>query len=91
LIGRTDAVQGTFPDLDVSRYLDGEIARKASRKHAVVLRSRQTGTFVLRPLARNTGTRIETEPAAELQDHPLPDGARIILGGAIRLKFEVMK
>jgi hypothetical protein len=86
-IGRNDPIRGDFVDLDVSRFVDGETARKVSRKHAVILRSRETGTFTLRPLARSTGTQIESALAAELQDHPLTDGMRIILGGVVRLKF----
>jgi hypothetical protein len=91
LIGRTDAVGGTFADLDLGQLLDEATARKVSRKHALVLRSRETGSFVLRPLARNTGTQIERDLAEPLRDYPLADGTRIILGGSVRLKFEVVK
>jgi hypothetical protein len=90
-IGRTDAVRGDFVELDVGRLFDETTARKVSRKHALVLRSRQTQSYALRPLARNTGTQIEGERAVELQDYPLTDGTRILLGGTVRLKFEVMR
>ena len=86
-LGRTDAVRGDFVDLDVSRFFDEATARKVSRKHAVVLRSRETQAFTLRPLAGNTGTQIEGELAKELEDYPLKDGTRIILGGVVRPKF----
>jgi hypothetical protein len=89
-IGRTDPVRGDFPDLDLGKFFDEPTARKVSRKHAVVLRSRATNTFVLRPLAQNTGTQVETELATELQDYPLREGTRIVLGGVVRLKFEVV-
>jgi hypothetical protein len=90
-IGRTDAVRGDFPDLDLGKFFDEATARKVSRKHALVLRSRVTNAFVLRPLAQNTGTQIESELARELQDYPLREGTRIILGGTVRMKFEVVK
>jgi hypothetical protein len=87
-IGRNDPIRGDFVDLDVNGLVDPATARKVSRKHAVILRSRETQTFTLRPLARNTGTQIGGELAAELQDHPLTDGTRIVLGGVVRLKFQ---
>jgi len=59
LIGRLDAVAGVFPDIDVTEFLDQASARKVSRQHALVLRSRASKTFSLRPLAGNTGTQIE--------------------------------
>jgi pSer/pThr/pTyr-binding forkhead associated (FHA) protein len=90
-IGRTDAVRGEFADLDISRLFDEATARRVSRKHAVVLRSRETQTYVLRPLAGNTGTQIETEVASGLRDYPLTDGMRIVLGGTVRIKFEVIR
>jgi hypothetical protein len=86
-IGRTDAVRGDFVDLDVSGLFDAETARKVSRKHCVVLRSRETQAYSLRPLAGNTGTQVGSELAAELTDYPLEDGTRIVLGGVVRIKF----
>jgi hypothetical protein len=86
-IGRDDPIRGDFVELDVSRFFDAEVARKVSRKHCLVLRSRETQTYVLRPLARNTGTQLGNELVAELTDYPLSDGARIVLGGVVRLKF----
>jgi hypothetical protein len=86
-IGRDDPVRGDFVDLDISRLFDAETARKVSRKHCVVLRSRETQTFVLRPLAKNTGTQVGNDLIAELTDHPLTDGTRIVLGGAVRMRF----
>ena len=50
VIGRQDPVTGHFPDIDVGDWLDAASARKVSREHALVLRSRATGTFALRPL-----------------------------------------
>jgi hypothetical protein len=90
-IGRTDAVHGDFADLDLGAFFDDDTARKVSRKHALVLRSRATRSFVLRPLPRNTGTQVGAERAEDLHDYPLGDGTRVVLGGAVRLKFEVMK
>jgi hypothetical protein len=92
IIGRTDPVRGDFPDLDLTPFLAEVEARRISRKHAMVLRSRETQTYVLRPLAKNTGTQIETQIAPELQDHPLKDGTRIVLGGGcVRIKFEIAR
>jgi hypothetical protein len=91
LIGRTDAIGGTFPDLDLGQFFDEATARKVSRKHALILRSRETGGYVLRPLAKNTGTQVEREMAADMQDYPMTDGTRIILGGQVRMKFEIVK
>jgi hypothetical protein len=89
LIGRLDAVAGNFPDIDVTEFLDPPTARKVSRKHALVLRSRATQKFVLRPLAGNTGTQIEGDMVPALSDYPLTPGMRVILGGAVRMKFEI--
>ena len=86
-VGRNDPVRGDFVELDVGRLFDAATARKVSRKHCLVLRSRETQTFVLRPLAQNTGTQVGDELATELTDYPLTDGTRIVLGGAVRMKF----
>ena len=89
LIGRLDPVAGNFPEIDVTQWLDAAAARKVSRKHALVLRSRQSGGFSVRPLAGNTGTQIEADMVPALADYPLKPGTRLILGGAVRLKFEI--
>lgn len=86
-IGRTDAVRGEFVDLDVAELFDEATSRKVSRKHALILRARDTHMYILRPLARNTGTQIEKNLAADLVDQPLTNGTRIVLGGVVRLKF----
>jgi hypothetical protein len=86
-VGRDDPVRGDFVELDVGRLFDEATARKVSRKHCLVLRSRETQAFVLRPLAGNTGTQVGDELAEELTDYLLADGTRIVLGGAVRLKF----
>ncbi len=90
LIGRQDAVAGNFPDIDLSAHLDAATARKVSRRHALVLHSRSNGSFALRPLAGNTGTQLEADMVAPQQDYPLEPGRRLILGGAVRFKFEVI-
>jgi hypothetical protein len=54
-----------------------------------VLRARASGTISLRPLPGNTGTQLETEMVLPLHDYPLTPGQRIILGGVVRLKFEI--
>jgi hypothetical protein len=89
LIGRLDAVAGNFPDIDLDEWFDRPTIRRISRQHALILRTRATGTFVLRPLAGNTGTQLETQMVSPQQDYPLRPGHRIILGGVIRLKFEI--
>ncbi len=89
LIGRLDAVAGVFPEIDVTQWLDPSIARKVSRQHALILRSRSGGGFLIRPLAGNTGTQLESDMVPPLQDYPLQPGMRIILGGAVRFKFEM--
>jgi len=88
-IGRADALHGHFPDIDVNAWLDADTARKVSRRHALVLRQRQDNTFFLRPLSGNTGTQINQDMVAAMHDYPLVPGTRLILGGAIRLRFEV--
>jgi hypothetical protein len=90
IIGRSDPVRGDFPDLDLSELFDTSVSRRISRKHIMVLRSRTTGTYAIRPLGGNTGTQIEKELATPLQDYPLTSGTRLVLGGVVRLKFEVM-
>jgi hypothetical protein len=89
LIGRLDAVAGHFPDIDLDEWFDRATIRRISRQHALILRSRATGTFVLRPLVGNTGTQLEAQMLSPQQDYPLTPGHRIILGGVIRLKFEI--
>jgi FHA domain len=89
LIGRLDAVAGHFPDIDLDEWFDRATIRKISRQHALILRTRATNTFALRPLAGNTGTQLDTQLVTPLQDYPLKPGHRIILGGVIRLKFEI--
>ena len=69
--------------------MDADTARKVSRKHALVLHSRATKSYTLRPLAGNTGTQIEADMVPPLQDFPLKPGRRFILGGVVRFKFEV--
>lgn len=89
LLGRLDPVAGVFPDVDFDEWLDRASARKISRQHALVLRRRAGHTFMLRPLAGNTGTQLEGEMVLPLQDYPLQAGTRMILGGVVRLKFEI--
>lgn len=91
LIGRSDPVRGDFPDLDLSALLEPDAARRISRKHAVLLRSRENGTYTLRPLVKNTGTQIEHTLAEDLKDYPLSEGTRIVLGGSVRMKFETVR
>lgn len=89
VVGRQDAVAGDFPEIDLSEWLDAAIARRVSRKHIMILRSRQSGSFLLRPVPGNTGTQLENDMVASPQDYPLLPGNRIILGGAVRLKLEI--
>jgi hypothetical protein len=88
LIGRLDALRGTFPEVDLAEWLDEAAARRISRKHALVLHARADDTFALRPLAGNTGTQIEADMVPPLRDYPLRPGTRLVLGGVARLKFE---
>ena len=89
LIGRLDAVAGNFPDIDLDEWFDRATIRRVSRQHALILRSRTAQTFALRPLVGNTGTQLEANMIAPQQDYPLRPGHRIVLGGVIRLKFEI--
>lgn len=90
VIGRSDPVRGDFPDLDLGELFDQRTARKISRKHALVLRLRDSQSYLIRPLGGNTGTQIEREMAEPLRDYPLTIGTRMVLGGTVRLKFEKM-
>jgi FHA domain-containing protein len=90
LIGRVDPVEASFVDVDLRDYLDEATARKVSRRHALVLHSRATDGYTIRPLAGNTGTQIEADMVPPERDYPLPPGTHVILGGAVRFKFEVM-
>lgn len=90
IIGRGDPVRGDFPDLDLGELFDSSVSRRISRKHVMVLRSRTAGTYSIRPLGGNTGTQIEKELATQLLDYPLVTGTRLVLGGIIRLKFEII-
>jgi hypothetical protein len=89
LIGRLDAVAGNFPDIDLDAWFDRATIRKISRQHALILRTRASASFSLRPLLGNTGTQLEAHMVQPQQDYPLRPGHRIILGGVIRLKFEI--
>jgi hypothetical protein len=88
LLGRSDPVRGDFPDIDLSQHLDDSIAKRISRKHLLILRSRETGEFFVRPLFKNTGTQIERTLAEDLKDFPILPGTKLVLGGVVRLKFE---
>jgi hypothetical protein len=90
LIGRLDAVAGVFPDIDLEEWLDRAFVRTISRQHALVLRSRASDVFSLRPLAGNTGTQLEADMLLPLKDYPLKPGHRVILGGSVRMKFEIV-
>src|SRR5262245_57404307 len=89
LIGRLDPVVSVFPDVDLAPFLDAATARKVSRRHALLLHSRATDRYVIRPLAGNTGTQIEADMVPAQQDYPLTSGTHLILGGVVRLKFEI--
>jgi hypothetical protein len=89
VIGRLDAVAGNFPDIDLDAWFDRGTIRKISRQHALILRTRATASFALRPLLGNTGTQLERNMIQPMQDYPLVPGHRIILGGVIRFKFEI--
>jgi hypothetical protein len=89
LVGRLDAASGCFPEIDVSEHVDEATARKVSRKHALILRSRSSDSFTLRPLPGNTGTQVEKRMLSGPEEVPLTPGTRVILGGAVRFKFEV--
>jgi hypothetical protein len=89
MIGRQDAVDASFPEIDVAEWLDEASARRVSRQHALVLHSRINDSYSLRPLAGNTGTQLETDMLAAQQDYPLKPGQRFILGGVVRFKFEI--
>jgi hypothetical protein len=89
LIGRRDAVRGTFPDIDLREWLSESASRAVSRKHALLLHTRADDSFSLRPLAGNTGTQIEQDMVEALRDYPLKPGTRLILGGTVRFKFEI--
>jgi pSer/pThr/pTyr-binding forkhead associated (FHA) protein len=90
-IGRCDPVAGEFPEVDLAAVFPEEVARKVSRKHALIIRSRETGKISLRPLAKNTGTQVEQEICLDKTDYPLTDGSRILLGRVVRMKLEVVK
>ena len=91
LVGRADAIRGDFPDLDLGSLLDDSLAKKVSRRHAEVLRARDSQTFSLRPLPGNTGTQVGKELATPGQNYPLTDGTPIVLGGVIWLKLETIQ
>lgn len=90
-IGRLDAVAGVFPDIDLASLLEADDARKISRQHAMILRSRDGQKLALRPLAGNTGTQLEADMVLPDQDYPLPAGTRLLLGGVARFKVEVVE
>lgn len=90
VIGRLDAVDGSFPDIDVRAFVDEATSRKISRRHALILHSRAADAYILRPLAGNTGTQIESDMVPAQADYPLQPGTRLILGGGVRFKFEIM-
>jgi len=90
LIGRPDPLRNNFPDIDLEEWLDEAGARRVSRKHALLLHTRADDSYSLRPLAGNTGTQIEQDMVEPLRDYPLVPGTRLILGGSVRFKFEIM-
>ena len=91
LIGRLDPLRGDFPDIDLGSLVEESLSRRVSRRHAEVLRARNTQTLSLRPLPGNTGTHVGKELATPGQTYPLVDGTPIVLGGVIWMKFETIK
>lgn len=89
LIGRVDPVEASFADIDFREHLEEATARKVSRRHALILHSRATNTYIIRPLPGNTGTQIDADMVAADADYPLQPGTHLVLGGAVRLKFEI--
>jgi hypothetical protein len=89
LIGRLDPVQGSFPDINVDAFVPPALARKVSRRHALVLHTRADDSFHLRPLEGNTGTQIEADMVLPQVDYALAPGTRFVLGGGLRFKFEI--
>jgi hypothetical protein len=90
VIGRNDPIRNIFVDLDFSGILEPDLARKVSRRHATILRSRVDSSLVFRPTEGNTGTQIEGTIAVAGQEYPLTDGTRMIFGGVARIKFEII-
>ena len=72
MIGRLDAVAGNFPDIDLDEWFDRPTIRRISRQHALILRTRATGTFALRPMTGNTGTQLEAQMLAPAARLPAP-------------------
>lgn len=88
VVGRQDPVEAVFPEIDLAACLDPATARRVSREHVAIVHSRQDGSYSLRPMPGNTGTQLEADMISTGQDYPLRPGNRIILGGAVRFKFE---
>lgn len=89
VIGRQDPVEAIFPEIDLAAHLEPLLARRVSREHIAIIHSRQDNRYTLRPLPGNTGTQLEADMVQAGQEYPLHPGHRIILGGAVRLKFDL--
>jgi hypothetical protein len=81
LLGRSDPVSGSDPDLDLTPW-DDDI--KISRKHCVI--QRMGGQHFIYPLS-SAGTQVGGQIVEPGTRHPLSDGEVIILSMALALKF----
>lgn len=85
-IGRWDAENGVFPDIDLDPY-DPEV--KVSRKHAKIIRERDD--YFIEDLGSTNGTFINRGKRLTVGvKHKLQDGDEIIVGKTF-LRFYVRK
>jgi hypothetical protein len=57
LIGRIDVVQGSFPDIDLDTCVEPAVARKVSRRHALILTRGPTTAMCFGPWAATPARR----------------------------------
>jgi CRP-like cAMP-binding protein len=76
IIGRYDPVTELKPDIDLA---DLDLKRSVSRRHARLLHS-ASGFAVVVEVGALSGTRINDQPLAPGEPHPIADGDRLAVG-----------
>jgi pSer/pThr/pTyr-binding forkhead associated (FHA) protein len=86
ILGRTDPVEGFYPDLDLTPY--GAQTGGVSRRHAEIIQDSDNKALYLEDLGSTNGTRINGFALEARRRYRLRDGDEIDLGRVhITLRF----
>jgi hypothetical protein len=86
ILGRTDPVEGFYPDLDLTPY--GAQTGGVSRRHAAIIQDSDNKTLYIEDLGSTNGTRINGFALEARRRYRLRDGDELDLGRVhITLRF----